>query len=290
MLFNKNLLLGNNFKYRSHRKDESSKQIEVSVVILNYKRPEKVKYLVSLLLKHNQIKEIIISNGHIDSKLAFDNDMIKVFDDYGENNDTYGLHLRFLRCLNAFYDKILIIDDDIIPTKISLDKIFSFDCNNIVGYYARELPYQVANQTQMVPIILTKFMLINKSLAKAYIDVISVDSKIKQILKYGKPWGNGEDILISALSMFLHNKQNTYIQTNLTDTGIHCQDAVSVRSGQQHYDYRKMLCRFLFRNNHRLSNESISIFTNILFKSRLECYLGSNYAKEKITIVSSQKL
>ena len=84
-------------------------------------------------------------------------------------------------------------------------------------------------------------MLINKSLAKAYIDVISVDSKIKQILKYGKPWGNGEDILISALSMFLHNKQNTYIQTNLTDTGIHCQDAVSVRSGQQHYDYRKMV-------------------------------------------------
>ena len=121
----------------------------------------------------------------------------------------------------------------------------------------------------MVPIILTKFMLINKSLAKAYIDVISVDSKIKDILRYGKQWGNGEDILISALSMFLHNKQNTYIQTNLIDTGIHCENAVSVRSGQQHYEYRKMLCKFLFKDNYRLNDNIVSIFTNILFKSKV---------------------
>ena len=285
-LWKKNIRNSNNIK----------KQQTISAVILNYNRPELVQKLISILLKNNNIKEIILSNGKNETKLEYNNSIIKVFDDYGENNEKYGLHLRFLRAQTALYNKILIIDDDIISTQNDLNKLISIDTDVMVGYYGRVIPYSPhydKTRTVNVPIILTKFMLINKSLADMYMKIISEESKLLDILKIGKPWGNGEDILISALSIYITGKLNICLRLpNIKDVGNNCPIAICNRNGlNNHIKYRTNLCNFLFKNSNELTDNIKSLFTNLLFNNRIEHYLGSNYSTNNVyESIKSQNL
>ena len=264
------------------------KQQNISAVVLNYKRPELVHNLIEILLKNENIKEIILSNGNYETKIEFPNiPKIKVFNDYGENNETYGLHLRFLRAQDALYDKILIIDDDIIPTQSVLNNLLCIDLDVMVGYYGRIIPYSDHFNKKMnnhVPIILTKFMLINKSLAEMYMKIISEKSELIDILKMGKPWGNGEDILISALSMYITDKLNICLRMpEIKDVGNNCPNAICNRNGtNEHKKYRMNLCKFLFKNSNELTDNIKSFFTTILFNERIKHYLGSNYSNKNV--------
>ena len=269
---NNNVFLWNKNKSKQYITTNNiitKKKVSISVVILNYNRPKSVQNLISILLKNDNIKEIILSNGKNETKLEYNNSIIKVFDDYGENNEKYGLHLRFLRAQSALYSKIIIIDDDIIPTQSVLNKLISIDTDVMVGYYGRVIPYSDnfnKKTNTYVPIILTKFMLINKSLADMYMKIISEESELIDILKMGKPWGNGEDILISALSIYITGKPNICLRLpNIKDVGNSCPYAVCIRNGvKEHRNYRMMLCKFLFKNSKELTDNIKSFFYNYI--------------------------
>ena len=291
-----NIIKANNIKKKNITNNEiTNKKVSISVVILNYNRPKLVQNLISILLKNDNIKEIILSNGKNETKLEYNNPIIKVFDDYGENNEKYGLHLRFLRAQTALYNKVLIIDDDIIPTQNDLNQLISIDTDVMVGYYGRVIPYSDhfnKRTDTYVPIILTKFMLINKSLADMYMKIISEESRLIDILKMGKPWGNGEDILISALSIYITGKPNICLRLpNIKDVGINCPKAICNRNGSSHYLYRNDLCKFLFKNSKELTENIKSLFTKLLFNDRISHYFGDNYHKNKVyESINSQNL
>ena len=166
----------------------------------------------------------------------------------------------------------------------------------MVGYYGRIIPYSEKFYKKInthVPIILTKFMLINKSLAEMYMKIISEKSELIDILKMGKPWGNGEDILISALSMYITGKLNICLRLpEIKDVGNNCPNAICNRNGNNnHKKYRMNLCKFLFKNSNELTDNIKSFFTTLLFNMKIDWVVGwinsdqlSNSTKKKYNI------
>jgi glycosyltransferase involved in cell wall biosynthesis len=281
----------NPFKYINYSKEiipeVYKKKFMVSVVILNYNRPNEVLKQIKFLLGFKNINEIIISNGKKKTIIKSYNDKrVKIYDD-SELNEIKGLHLRFIRANNAINKKILIIDDDIRLSYIQLKNLICIDTEVIVGYYGRSLPYSGIHEKNLnssfyyLPIVLTKCMLINKNLVKLYLKIINNESRLMKLMKLGKPIGNGEDIVIASISYFITKKLNICLNMNyklIEDIGSHSKDAICNRYGFRfHKNYRHNLCKFLYKDSINLSDKVISIFTKCIFNERIKFYLGEHY-------------
>jgi len=270
------------------------KKQKISVVILNYLRPESAKKIIHNLLKSECIDEIIISNCNKDKLINyndFNNSKIVIKNDYGINNDKWCLHLRFFHAREAKNNKILIIDDDILVSDMDLNNLLTSDSTSIVGFYARDVPYSsgyerdlTKNIIHYAPIVLTKCILINKQVAEIYCRLIEKDSKLIDLMRQGVPWGNGEDILLCGCNFLLTNQFNICLKkNNITDLGSHDDNAICNRGNKSdHWNYRIKLTNFIFKNRSCLSDEFIKVCMHSIYYDRLEYYLGNNINNDKV--------
>lgn len=231
-------------------------KMTVSVAILNFNRPDYIKsQVIPELLKNKLIDEILISNGKKETSLAGDllkfnaGNKIKNLEHWGEMNKEYGLTLRFLTASQAKNDFVLIIDDDIIPSKITIEVLYSAIKNNpdiIHGIYGRNIKngYSYQNVFGDVPIVLTRCLMTTKEKCKYFMENFRLYETEK--IKKAKPYWNGEDILFSLLSVQATGKMNRAYDLphdNRIWNYLNFSESISV--GGDHINYRKELTQEL---------------------------------------------
>ena len=90
----------------------------ISLIILNWKRPDNIKnHILPYLENNNYINEIIISHGREDTIFEYVSENKNIIHRYDSNlNDSFGLSLRFLSALTC------------------QNKIIMFICSNVQQY------------------------------------------------------------------------------------------------------------------------------------------------------------
>lgn len=179
----------------------------ITAIILNFNRPDYLKNtIIPKLLKIELISEILISHGK--EKTYFNikyNDKVKHLKHW-DLNEEYGLSLRFLTSEESTNDTLLIMDDDILPTKETIKTLYESylkEPNRIHGIYGRELDKNNNYTTKLCEgdcdIILTRLLICNKEMCKNFL--LHRTKFEEKIVKYSKPFWNGEDIIFNLINI-----------------------------------------------------------------------------------------
>jgi hypothetical protein len=221
---------------------------QYTMIILNWKRPNNVINIITALHDYPYVTSIIVSNGHPNNQLFFkDFKKVVCFND-SKLNLVYGLDLRFIRGLSAQTDKLIIIDDDIVVDHNNLTKLlnnYEKNPNRIVGYEGRNMEsdthyYKSPPKSQYCDIVLTRLLVCDKMLCNLFFKCKPI---IEHIYREGKPYGNGEDILLSFIGKIYYNVNKHYLVSNIVVTELPNQ--YSINGHNNHIPYRKNLCSFL---------------------------------------------
>lgn len=234
---------------------------KISVVILNWLRPDNLRYhILPTLIKCPIIDEIIISHGRKDTFMKFYSRKINIINrkDFALN-EKFGLSLRFIAGKDCKNKTILILDDDVVPHPaciINMYKVFKKNYPCIVGKYGRIITKNLNyNQQDLpinyrkAPIILTRIAIIDRDLCYYFIKNMSKVEKF--VNKLSKPLWNGEDIFMSFLAVGLYNKlgivtcdDKVFKTKNLkTDNSPH----IAISNDKDHILYRSLLIKYLMK-------------------------------------------
>ena len=235
-------------------------QNKLSIVILNFNRPEYIEnYILKNLRKYNNIvDEVIISHGK--EKTYFD----KTYEDlnikhlkHWKENQEYGLALRFYSALEAKNNHIIIMDDDIIPAKDTIEFLkekIEEDDERIYGLYGRNLDekdrYKYTNCFGTLPIVLTRCLITSKDMCQYFINNFRVYEN--DLIKNSQPYWNGEDILFSFLSIEKFGKlpkAYNLKHDNRVKNYLNLNEFISLNNKKNnkldHSEYRKELTQYL---------------------------------------------
>jgi len=217
----------------------------ISVVILNWKRPDNIKNdILPKIINYNLVSEVIISHGR--SETYFQTPDIKMVKHYKDENlnSNLGVALRFLRSCNAKNECILILDDDRLPSEEYVNKmyeLFQKDKNVIIGsvkrYVSPSIGYSnnkknVENENK---IVLTQILMTNKKMCK---DFMNEKDKMNDLALKAKPVWNGEDILFNLIYIKNYNKSPIHLEPINKDVILlKNNDAICKNTG--HYEYRR---------------------------------------------------
>lgn len=178
-----------------------------TIVICNYNRPFNLDISIPILQKIVPNAEIIISHGNPNTFKNYHNCVnIKEFD------NTYGATSRFFSALHASYDKILFLDDDVVPSKNLIKKLLNhqnIDSLSISGPITR-----LCNKNGYIilflnkyNIILTPILMTNKKILQNYLNNFK---KYSNFLKDSK--GNCEDLSFNHNFIINYKKQPVHIK------------------------------------------------------------------------------
>ena len=217
----------------------------ISVVILNWKRPDNIKNdILPKIINYNLVSEVIISHGR--SETYFQTPDIKMVKHYKDENlnSNLGVSLRFLRSCNAKNECILILDDDRLPSEEYVNKmyeLFQKDKNVIIGsverYVSPSIGYSnnkrnIENENK---IVLTQILMTNKKMCK---DFMNEKDKMNDLALKAKPVWNGEDILFNLIYIKNYNKSPIHLEPINKDVILlKNNDAICKNTG--HYEYRR---------------------------------------------------
>ena len=186
----------------------------VTIIILNWKRPDNIKkHILPKLVNCPLVGEIIISHGRTDTKFnCYSNHTNIIHKDDTKLNKKLGLSLRFYNAKYANYPIIVTIDDDIIVHEATLINMFNVFIKNapcVVGRFGRvinsDLSYNhLDNNYNRTPIALTSLLMIPKKLCLNFLD--NQLPILNYVKNNSKPFWNGEDIFISLLSIVYFKK------------------------------------------------------------------------------------
>jgi len=228
---------------------------KISVVILNFNRPSYIKKdILPNLEKISFIDEVIISHGKKDTFFQdskFKNINVKHLEHWEKDNATYGLTLRFYSALEAKNSKIIIMDDDIIPSLEAvefLNEKISEDSNRLYGLYGRNLDkynnYEITNYFGEVPIVLTRCLITTKEMCIYFMD--NFRTYENKLIENSKPYWNGEDILFSLLSIKKYGKLPKVYNlkhSNRALNYLNLNDSINLGDDNDHVEYRKKLTK-----------------------------------------------
>lgn len=226
---------------------------KLSVVILNFNRPDFIQNDILPSFNNKYIDEVIISHGKEETYKDFTskNFTVKNLKHYNEINKEYGLARRFLSALESKNNNLIIMDDDIIPSEYAIkflnDKIIE-DNQRIYGIYGRSIDdkneYSYTNYFGTTPIVLTRCLITTKEMCQYFID--NFRKYENEEIKNSKPYWNGEDILFSLLSIQKYDKlPKSYDlkHTNRVSNYINFNESIS--GEDTHMNYRKNLTKHL---------------------------------------------
>ena len=212
---------------------------EISVIILNYKRPNNLKEVIlPSLCNQDPIKQIILSHGLPDTYFYYDHQKVQNYSHYLEQK-----HLGVLRKLGCAHyvnrECVLVLDDDILLNEKSINTLKRYwenDKSIIHGVFGRKcthskyFPANINNGD--VPIVGGRAFICHRSLlVDAYSDAYIIDD-----IQHDFPvvW-NGEDIYLSLYSMARNNRLNR-VYNNIQYSELPANDAISQIEG--HYEHR----------------------------------------------------
>lgn len=258
-------------------KNIHNNNFRLSVIILNYNRPQNIKKLIPELKKLNVIDDIIISNGKKETEVLFDDPII--------TNETtlrnkYFSATRFEIAKMAKNEFILFLDDDLYPSTYlisdMLKKITSDGFNNkynLYGPFKRFCGDKYIRNDPKYNMVLTGLSIINKKMA------IKVWEKIKEtkyidIIMENK--GNGEDIIFSNF-VKLFGGENKYVSGE-----YHFLDNKNgYSSNEKHYKKRSELCKIINKDIKK------NYFGQIIEKNIIQTSYHKNIQDMDINIIKN---
>lgn len=217
----------------------------VSVVIMNWKRPRNVISIVKRYVGYTAVSEVIVLMCRKQTLFKLQHPKVRVVDAI-QDNDKYGLSVRFKYCREARSRWVLVQDDDVWTSEESIRYMMSAKAaypGSLVGCCGRDwrgsrISY-IAHTSDPGParIILTIMMLADRSVCDAFFDYAPL---MEDIAKHGRPYWNGEDIFFSLLSYKLSGRLPMALSfrwgtMSQNDTGVHF--------GKAHHRYRDRFLR-----------------------------------------------
>ena len=219
----------------------------LSVVILNWKRPENVRFIVYLLRKIRFVDDITIWNNNPDTQLGHSKGCRTL-------NATvdFGLETRFAAAAMAKQDAVLIIDDDVLIQERALWKLFQQWRQNpeyLHGKFGRaprpDNTYAdaVYGEGKRCPIMLTRLMIMHRYFALEYFKIPNV---IREKLAKAAPSGNGEDIVMSFVASWSAGTKGGHFTHDIETTELPSPHAIHHSKGHQKHRTEVMnLCQQL---------------------------------------------
>lgn len=242
--------------------------MKADVVILNWERQQHIRdYLIPVLLKCPEIGKIIISHGKRETFFDYPDARVVCLD-HSQENQTFGLSLRFSCFEHLTSEAMMILDDDMLVTPAHIKQLvdaYQAKPDHIHGYDAR---YVFRTSSGLVyarmrhlykyildpvfrahffgerpkPVItLTKTLIAPASAAKMFCESRPLVEEF--VRTYSKPLWNGEDIFFSLVfhartgrHPIIHKPITKLRETPQAATGISSQKGF-------HYQYRSAFVR-----------------------------------------------
>lgn len=218
---------------------------KISVIILSHKRSHNLKKSIPILTKYKNINEIIILHSNDEHFIKHKQKKVKDIKDYENNKKLFTLR-RFLHTDNCKNDAILLLDDDIIPSKQLLLKMLTeYDKNpvNCYGVFSRLCDKSgYHTMTFNSNMVLTPILLSSKVIFSTVWKAMLEDKeKLKKVIEQR---GNGEDIF------FMNMFQKIYEQKPIVISGkyrmLDTSKGYSTTYPLQHYKVRNDFCKTLY--------------------------------------------
>ncbi|MCJ1241958.1 hypothetical protein MMC14_009965, partial [Varicellaria rhodocarpa] len=177
----------------------------VTVILLNFNRPENIRKIVDNMVTYHNVAEIMVVSNNPNNSFTYSHDKVVVLDMMGYE-DELGVAVRFKACLLAMNWHILIADDDLMVTEAGLSKMLrarhehpwsivsfwgrDYDSNNITYAYTESGPGHHG-------IALTKSLLLDTCACRAFWEASHLMHDLAH--EAAVTW-NGEDIFMSLVS------------------------------------------------------------------------------------------
>jgi hypothetical protein len=228
--------------------NNSKQNTKVTIIILNYNRPHNIKKLVPILAEYNNVGEIIISHGKLETQVLINHP--KVRNETTIRNTYYAMN-RFFLAAQAKFNLILYLDDDILLSEADLqlliDNANENGYNNLYGPTERSCSkdgydYKVndkqSDELSMGRIILTNIALIGKDTSIKVLEKMQENKIVFNKIIENK--GNGEDIYFSKTVAKYFGK-NIYIPFKYNELD----NTNGYSAKDDHYIKRNDLCKYI---------------------------------------------
>ncbi len=225
----------------------------VSVVVLNWKRPEFLQQVsLPLLQKCERVKEIIISHGLEATFFDCPSEHCKVINrkDW-EVNSEYGLARRFVAAQDATNDCILMMDDDVVIFDKTVNKLYDLflrDPEILHGEYGRNLDCNFAYSNRdafgEVSFVLTGLVATSQHRCNLFLENMGLVEDL--VRKNSAPLWNGEDIFHAALSLRESGRLNRAYKFPMAGIPAYWPpDPFTVAANERHLIWRREFARHL---------------------------------------------
>ena len=220
----------------------------ITVVLMNWKRPANVRQILARLSEVDAVSEVLIWNNNLQcapSSFMTHSPKVTLID----STRDMSLFTRFAAATLAANECILYHDDDVLLPRETIDGLFSAysrASDRIHGLYGRRRTaagdrYGVGLKRGSCPIILTTAMMAHRRYAAMAL-AMREHPVIGPLLLEGKPYGNGEDMVISYVAMKASGQLN--LAHELTVQKLPHEHAIC-RRWPNHFNYRTKLMRAL---------------------------------------------
>ena len=180
-------------------------QAPVTVVLMNFKRPDNIRTIVDQMVTYSNVAEIMIVSNNPNNSFTYSHEKVVVLDMRGYE-DELGVAVRFKACLLATNWHILIADDDLVVTQVGLSNLLTArheHPRSIVGFWGRN--YDPNDHTYILQesgpghhgIALTKALLLDTCACRAF---WAASHLMHDIAHEAAVTWNGEDIFMSLVS------------------------------------------------------------------------------------------
>lgn len=184
------------------------------MILLNWKRLNNVMNNISHYISYQLVDEIIVFNNNPDVDLKkISNSKITVI----EGSKNMGLYPRFAAAGLAKNPCILHCDDDLLIPEITVNELYKqwlnekTICHGLEGRFISN-EYNTSNAIGNVHVVLTRCMMVSKTnCLYAFAFTGNFDDLPSE------PKGNGEDIILSYVSMFYSKKFNKTYKLKYTN-------------------------------------------------------------------------
>lgn len=229
----------------------------VTVAIMNFMRPDILRFIVSQLVIYPNVSEVLVINNNKATKLSLYHPKVKSIDAW-ESHEKNGVANRFIYAAKYSTNyQILFIDDDILPSHQYIDKLLKAakkDPNNIYGFFKRVCNSQdgyISDKKvtdERYDTIITGTMLTSKQIVYSFLDNKHYAEWLSTNKEKANVIWNGEDLFINMVLKQIYKKMPVYVipdskedvrfvkKKNTPDD-----HAISKKPG--HYDYRTDFCK-----------------------------------------------
>ena len=191
-----------------HNSHQAEQQPPVTVVVMNWARPDNVKRIALQMAEYPEVQEVVVAMCNPETAFELTHDKVKTVD-YYEENDKWGVALRFRACERADTELVLVADDDLIVLEDGLHKMIAAKMENpdtLVSYVGREIDWD--NMHYLFddtppgrhPIALTRALMVDRRFCRAF---FALSPLVADIVNTSSTLWNGEDIFMSLIAQAL---------------------------------------------------------------------------------------